>query len=406
MQSILKFKFFLIFVVTLLQMTPDPVLIAGQIPKGDYFGQKPPDLKAQVFAPGIISLKNRYEYSITFSADGNECCFGVTNSDWSWCDIYYLKQDEQGNWSGPQKAYFQKENDGWQPFFTPKGNRLYFSSGRPDKKSVNIYVCEKNNNRWGDPLKLAPPVNSPAWEWRPTTTADGRLFFMSNRDRSLQGENIYFALPKGKGFDRLTNLGPPVDSKAFEASPFISPDGKYLLLECRKPGGFGQADNYISYKKDTGGWTVPQNLGAELNTDQIEDGGYVSPDGKYFFFNRRKAWVTQVDSDILWVDSRVIFRPYVSVNEIKVRIKKAKSFIYTIPAGIFADYDDPELKYSAELSSGKPLPDWLKFDDSTLNFFGIPSEEGETLKVRVSARDRINSKVDLDIIFMIAAGDR
>ncbi len=50
-----------------------------EIPDGPYFGQKAPGFTSQIFAPDIISIKDRFEYVISFSPEGNECCFGVTN---------------------------------------------------------------------------------------------------------------------------------------------------------------------------------------------------------------------------------------------------------------------------------------------------------------------------------------
>ena len=88
------------------------MMLAQEIPDGTYFGQTPPGMTPEIFAPGIISVENRYEYTISFSPDGKECCFGVTNTDWSACTIYYTKQDENGKWSSPNKAYFQNGNDG------------------------------------------------------------------------------------------------------------------------------------------------------------------------------------------------------------------------------------------------------------------------------------------------------
>lgn len=80
-------------------------------PRGPYFGQSPPGTVPSVFAPGIVSLDDRYEYVIAFSPDGTECCFGVTDSRWSSCDLYYSRQ-RQGVWSKPVKAYFQQGPDG------------------------------------------------------------------------------------------------------------------------------------------------------------------------------------------------------------------------------------------------------------------------------------------------------
>jgi hypothetical protein len=52
---------------------------AQEIAGGHYFGQDPPGFSPMVFAPGIISQVNRYEYCLVFSPNLDECVFGVTN---------------------------------------------------------------------------------------------------------------------------------------------------------------------------------------------------------------------------------------------------------------------------------------------------------------------------------------
>jgi hypothetical protein len=46
-------------------------------------GQDPPGLLPQILAQGIVSVEDRYEQNITFSADGKECCFTLNAADWS-----------------------------------------------------------------------------------------------------------------------------------------------------------------------------------------------------------------------------------------------------------------------------------------------------------------------------------
>jgi Tol biopolymer transport system component len=87
---------------------------------------------------------------------------------------------------------------------------------------------------------------------------------------------------------------------------FAARDGSYVIFESQRPGGYGQSDLYISYNED-GVWTAPLNLGPVINTTQIEDNPFVSPDGKYLFFNRRTAPSTMVQTDIWWVDARAVF---------------------------------------------------------------------------------------------------
>lgn len=43
------------------------------------------------------------------------------------------------------------------------------------------------------------------------------------------------------------------------------------------------------------------NLGDKINTEGPDTGGVVSPDGKYFFFNRK---ISSEDSDVYWVDAQ------------------------------------------------------------------------------------------------------
>jgi hypothetical protein len=43
-----------------------------------------------------------------------------------------------------------------------------------------------------------------------------------------------------------------------------------------------------------------------VNTAGIEDGGFVTDDGKYFLFCRREAYTTNVQTDIYWMDSRAV----------------------------------------------------------------------------------------------------
>ena len=48
---------------------------------GPYVGQRPPGTTAEVFAPGIVSDPSLFEYSGTFSPDGNEYYFNRISAD-------------------------------------------------------------------------------------------------------------------------------------------------------------------------------------------------------------------------------------------------------------------------------------------------------------------------------------
>ncbi|MCC7142857.1 MAG: PD40 domain-containing protein [Candidatus Eisenbacteria bacterium] len=106
----------------------------------------------------------------------------------------------------------------------------------------------------------------------------------------------------------VENVGSPISSPQLEGAPCIAPDGSYLIFESRRPGGYGSSDLYVSFHQ-AGAWTTPRNLGPSINSTYIEDGPFVSSDGKYLFFNRRRSAFTTEQSEIWWVDARAVFHP-------------------------------------------------------------------------------------------------
>lgn len=81
----------------------------------------------------------------------------------------------------------------------------------------------------------------------------------------------------------------------------LAPDESYLILCSDRPGGYGKADIYISFRKDNGSWTEPVNLGEKVNSSYDEYIPAVTPDGKYFFFTTNKTG----NRDIYWVSTKI-----------------------------------------------------------------------------------------------------
>jgi hypothetical protein len=73
-----------------------------------------------------------------------------------------------------------------------------------------------------------------------------------------------------------------------------------------KENGFGSSDIYISFKKQDGSWGNAINLGDKVNTRTWEASAFVSPDGKYLFFSRNVGSDSYENVDIFWVDAQII----------------------------------------------------------------------------------------------------
>lgn len=64
--------------------------------------------------------------------------------------------------------------------------------------------------------------------------------------------------------------------------PFLSPDGKFMLIVSDAAGGYGGKDIWITYP-EFDGWGEPQNLGSTINTAGNEMFPHVADDGTLYF---------------------------------------------------------------------------------------------------------------------------
>jgi Tol biopolymer transport system component len=109
--------------------------------------------------------------------------------------------------------------------------------------------------------------------------------------------DIYLArFAEGK-YDKPVNLGPPISSAAEETTPFVAPDGSYLLFS-------RQFDIWVSFPGAGGAWSEPVKLGPEVNTQAIELCPVVTADGRFLFFLSTRGGV----SHAYWVRADIISR--------------------------------------------------------------------------------------------------
>ena len=70
-----------------------------------------------------------------------------------------------------------------------------------------------------------------------------------------------------------------------DSTPFVSRDGLSLYLISNRPGGYGEADLYVSTRESrTADWGVPKNLGPNVNSADREFSPVLSPDGHRLYF--------------------------------------------------------------------------------------------------------------------------
>ena len=178
---------------------------------------------------------------------------------------------------------------------TADNNSLFYTVCKYDNAkhylNCDIYHSERVNGDWTPIKSVSDKINLPySWESQPSISADGRtLYFVSDRQGGFGGYDIYRSIKNESGeWGTPINMGPVINSKGNEKSPFIHPDGKTLYFSTDGWVGLGGYDIFYSRINDNGIWSKPKNIGYPINSPDDEIGFFVSTDGTKGFFASNK----------------------------------------------------------------------------------------------------------------------
>ena len=150
----------------------------------------------------------------------------------------------------------------------------------------DIVVSYKDDKgKWTKPVALSSNVNTNGHEASVNLSPDGQTLIVF-RDDGGNG-NIYFSTWDGKTWTSLQEFGSDINTKAWESHACISNDGNIIYFVSDRPGGFGGRDIYRCVKLPNGKWSKALNVGPVINTEYDEDGAFMHPDGKTFFFSSK-----------------------------------------------------------------------------------------------------------------------
>lgn len=236
---------------------------------------------------GVNSTSDEYLPSLT--ADGNTMIF--TRRDDYDENFYSSTLQPDGAWGKAQylEGVNTTQNEGAQTI-SADGSWLVFTAcnRRNDgsQGSCDLYWSQQKNDTWTKPTPFSNAINSTDWDAQPSISPDGKtLFFSSTRPGGQGGKDLWFAsrLPGGK-WTVPENLGPGINTRAEEQTPFLHADGQTLYFTSDGLPGMGENDLYFVRKNPDGSWGTPQNLGYPINTKASEGTLMVSLDGKTAYF--------------------------------------------------------------------------------------------------------------------------
>lgn len=174
------------------------------------------------------------------------------------------------------------------------GKQLLFTRKTP-KENANstifeeyFYISEADTvNAWGSPNLLHFDWGDLGNMGAVSFSADGKTLAFAGCGWSsgLGSCDLYISRYENGKWTLPLNMGSNVNSNAWESQPSFSVDGKSLYFVSNRSGGFGGSDIYQSILLDDGSWSKPVNLGATINTSMNEMAPFIHADGQSLYFS-------------------------------------------------------------------------------------------------------------------------
>ena len=137
------------------------------------------------------------------------------------------------------------------------GERIYFTQCKlnwQNKEICEIYMSEKIDGRWNEPVKLPYPVNDPTYtSTQPTVGINARkgtdrVYFVSDRKGTKGGLDIWYTEynKRSDSYIEPKNLGRRINSNGDDCCPFFDEHTGSLYFSSNGRTGFGGFDIYRS----------------------------------------------------------------------------------------------------------------------------------------------------------------
>ena len=266
------------------------IFSGGHISAQDYLGQETPGFSPQLFGSQIVSTRLK-ERDITISPDGTEIYYTTFTNGFDG-NIFYVKL-EDGKWSLPKIAPFSGNKEDLEPAFSPDGNKLFFASKRQTNNYDIWYVERQSGGEWSNPISVGSPINTSANEFYPSIASSGTLYFTASYSHGVGREDIWSSKLVNGVYQTPVPLSTVNNAENDEYNAFIDPNEQYIYFcSFNRADDLGGGDIYLSRKQGSG-WSVPEHLGGQVNSNKLDYSPFVSPDGRYLFFTSERGSTEQ-----------------------------------------------------------------------------------------------------------------
>ena len=276
----------------------------------------PPSTTPELFAPTLVNT-DAIELNVVFNPDHTEMFFSrIVDSSF----VIHHSELINRKWSDikPLQMYDDSVtvSVACDPTITQDGKTMYFLGVDPALYTTDvtreelyrippdIYQSKKVNGQWELATKVEFSVSTEYIETYPVVTADGSLYFRSNRPSDEGWMNTYRSQYLGnERFEAPVLINTNIEHK--ELIAYVSPDEQYAITN-------GHGKFQITFNKE-GEWTIPREVPLDYDSSWRYYCPYMTPDSKYFIYSRKynhpdkKGWAGVEKGEVYWVNSAILF---------------------------------------------------------------------------------------------------
>lgn len=226
---------------------------------------------------GTLVNSSKADYGPTLSFNNDKLIFTSKRNNLEFSinrkeneDLFISTMDEYGVWSKakPMPAINSYYNEG-SAVLSRDGKTLFFS--RCDCQNCigdcDLFMSEMDSDStWGHVQNLGVNVNSVSWDSHPALSHTGdTLYFASDRLGGFGLADIYYTYKVGDVWAPAKNLGPVINTRNNDVSPFYHPVFDVLYFTSNgQLYSFGEYDIFKAHNVN-GDWSEPHNIGPLVN---------------------------------------------------------------------------------------------------------------------------------------------
>lgn len=230
-------------------------------------------------------------------------------TDGHYSDLYFIekKENQFGSPQALEGAINGVYHDG-VACYDPIRKELLFtrntSKGKSTEgvKNLKIYAAKEEDGQWQTPQELSFNDNEYSCS-HPTLSADGqRLYFAADFAGGFGGMDIYVVQRQGNRWGIPNNLGPIVNSSGNEIFPFLAQNDK-LFYASDGHKGLGALDIFVVEKsnpKDELSWANRKNIGQPFNTTKDDFGFYIDAEETQGYLSSNRNGSANGDDIFQW----------------------------------------------------------------------------------------------------------